>query len=224
VTARRAPDGSPVDLYARLARPEVADLVHARAPRARSVLDLGSGPGHVARRWLPGAELVLVDQSSDMLALGDWGERIVADAQTLDLGRTFDVVLLLGCLVSIDALDPAALLATAARHVAPDGVVVVERFSPAYLEAPFDVTSVSSDHIEQGVHVLDSATDAEGRPVTDLAVSYAFPDGFTAWHRTRLRCYDDARLARDLEPLGLRLDAALDDAGCLLALVPEERA
>ncbi len=105
-----------------------ADLVCSWAPGR--VLDAGCGMGRVAveldRR---GIEVVGVDLDEDLLARARaraphlrW---VRADLAALDLGRTFDVVLLAGNVLPFVAPDrrPAAV-AGCARHLAPGGRLV----------------------------------------------------------------------------------------------------
>jgi 2-polyprenyl-3-methyl-5-hydroxy-6-metoxy-1,4-benzoquinol methylase len=105
-----------------------AAFVMRRSPR--SVLDAGCGTGRVAielaRR---GVDVVGVDVDVSMLATAraagpgiEWQEH---DLATLDLGRTFDVVVLAGNvpLFTAPGTQPA-LVASCARHVAPFGVMV----------------------------------------------------------------------------------------------------
>ena len=105
-----------------------ADLVVSLAPA--TVLDAGCGTGRVAielaRR---GVDVVGVDVDASMLATARrlapeiaWVER---DLAALDLGRTFDVVVMAGNVVLFTA--PGAqgdVVAGAARHVAPGGALV----------------------------------------------------------------------------------------------------
>ncbi|MFN8041141.1 MAG: class I SAM-dependent methyltransferase [Acidimicrobiales bacterium] len=105
-----------------------ADLVSSYAPG--SVLDAGCGTGRVgielARR---GVEVVGADLDPSMLATArrlapeiSW---IEADLAALDLGRTFDVVVMAGNVVLFTpAGTQAAVVAGCARHVAPGGVLI----------------------------------------------------------------------------------------------------
>lgn len=105
-----------------------ADFVGSLTPA--SVLDAGCGSGRVAVELaLRGVEVVGVDADASMLdaarrrAPGIAWHR--ADLADLDLGRTFDVVLMAG---NVPLFTPpgtqAALVAGVAKHVAPDGVLV----------------------------------------------------------------------------------------------------
>ncbi len=105
-----------------------ADFVVSLSPG--SVLDAGCGTGRVAielaRR---GFEVVGVDRDASMLATartrGPAITWVQADVTALDLGRTFDVVVMAGNVPLFTApRTHAALVAGAARHVAPGGALV----------------------------------------------------------------------------------------------------
>jgi SAM-dependent methyltransferase len=108
---------------------EVA-FVLALDPAPRSVLDAGCGTGRVAielaRR---GVDVVGVDVDPSMLATArqaapgiDWHEH---DLTTLDLGRTFDAVVMAGnVLLFTPPGTHAAVVKGCARHVAPGGALV----------------------------------------------------------------------------------------------------
>ena len=135
-------------LEARLAASDVphgeADLVTSFHPA--SVLDAGCGTGRVGRELARrGIEVVGVDADRGMIAtarsLDDTSGRshddrpdavrattatwLVADLSTLDLGRTFDLVVLAGNVVLFTPPgSEAALVAGCARHVTPGGVML----------------------------------------------------------------------------------------------------
>jgi SAM-dependent methyltransferase len=105
-----------------------ATFVMTLAPR--SVLDAGCGTGRVGIELaLRGVDVVGVDADASMLATArarapelEWFEH---DLATLDLRRTFDVVVMAG---NVPLFTPegteAALVAGCARHVAPGGALV----------------------------------------------------------------------------------------------------
>ena len=105
-----------------------ATFVRAYGPA--TVLDAGCGTGRVAIELARhGIEVVGVDVDASMLATArrlapevDWIEQ---DLTRLDLGRTFDVVVMAG---NVPLFTPsgthAALVAGVARHVAPAGWLV----------------------------------------------------------------------------------------------------
>lgn len=129
-------DGCAVDLYALLGVAGEPELVHRVAGPGASILELGAGAGRVTHPLLElGHEVVAVDSSADMLARIRGAGTVRADIETLDLGRRFDVVLLASNL--LNAPEPAtraALLASARRHVADGGLVLVEWRPPGWFD------------------------------------------------------------------------------------------
>jgi SAM-dependent methyltransferase len=120
-----------------------AGFVERYAPN--SVLDAGCGTGRVAieldRR---GIEVVGVDHAPSMLTtarrLAPHLPWIGSDLTVLDLGRTFDVVLMAG---NVPLFTPAgttgALLTGCARHVGAEGVLVAGfQLSPRYPVERYD--------------------------------------------------------------------------------------
>ena len=105
-----------------------ADFVHGLGPR--SVLDAGCGTGRVAvelaRR---GVDVVGVDLDPSMLAVArdkagglTWRE---GDLATVDVGRSFDVVVMAGnVMIYLAAGTEAAVVANLARHLRPGGALV----------------------------------------------------------------------------------------------------
>ena len=96
----------------------------------RSVLDAGCGSGRVAielaRR---GIDVVGVDVDASMLATAQRRAPDVAwiesDLATLDLGRTFDVVVMAGnVMVFVAPGAHAEVVAGVAHHISPDGALV----------------------------------------------------------------------------------------------------
>ncbi len=109
------------------------------AAAAATVLELGCGTGRVAAPLAQsGLEVVGVDVSPAMLEIAR--ERagalpltlVQGDMRTLELGRRFDLVLVpLGGLQHMrTATDVAAALQTVARHLADDGLAVVDVEAP----------------------------------------------------------------------------------------------
>ncbi len=105
-----------------------ADFVTALGPS--SVLDAGCGTGRVALELARrGIEVVGVDLDRSMLAtarkLGPGIEFIESDLAELDLGRTFDVVLMAGNVLLFTVPSTERLVvAGCARHVAAGGALV----------------------------------------------------------------------------------------------------
>lgn len=119
----------------------IEEALLARLPQGRlgRVLDIGCGTGRMMSLLGPRAESMLgIDLSRSMLALAR--SRIAAEglaactvrqadmARIPSADRSFDLVLL--CMVLHYADDPAAVLAEAARVVAPGGQVAVIDLAP----------------------------------------------------------------------------------------------
>lgn len=105
-----------------------ADLVESLGPT--SVLDAGCGTGRVAIELASrGVEVVGVDIDPSMIEVARskrpdlaW---VVADLADVDLGRSFDVVVLAGnVMIFLAPRTEARVLANAARHVEPGGALV----------------------------------------------------------------------------------------------------
>ena len=105
-----------------------ADFVTRFSPR--SVLDAGCGTGRVARELARrGADVVGVDLDPAMLATArrrspelEW---LCADLATVELGRTFDVVLLAGnVMIFLTPGSEGAVLTNLARHLSPGGRLI----------------------------------------------------------------------------------------------------
>ena len=109
------------------------------AENAKSVLDLGCGTGELTARLGQGREVVGVDPAAAMLEVArqrPGGERVTwveADARGLRLDRRFDLVLLTGHAfqVFLGDHDQRAVLATIARHLAPNGRFIFDSRNPA---------------------------------------------------------------------------------------------
>lgn len=127
----------------------VHELVQARRPGARTLLDVGCGTGahleHLARHY----EVEGLDLDPEMLAVAR--ERLPgvplhqADMAAFELGRTFDAVVCLFSSIAyvrtVDRLERA--VASMAGHLEPGGVLVLEpwvrpeQWDPARLHAVF---------------------------------------------------------------------------------------
>jgi len=129
-----APDGSPVEVFARLPAEPAAGYVLGAVPAGASVLELGCGAGRLTRALTAaGHPVVAVDESPEMLAHVEApAQRVLGDAAEIRLPTRFGAVVLASYLVN-HADRGAAFLATAARHVAPEGVVVVQRYDPNWV-------------------------------------------------------------------------------------------
>lgn len=164
---------SPVEEYAAEAAFIATLLRDGRTP-TRTVLELGSGGGHLAHHLTDEFELTLTDLSPDMLAvsrtLNPQCRHERGDMRRLRLGERFDAVLVhdaIGYMTTED--DLRAVFETASTHLRPGGRLIV---------APDD----TAESFEPGTDV--SGSDApDGRAARLFEWSWD-PDASDTWIRT----------------------------------------
>jgi ubiquinone/menaquinone biosynthesis C-methylase UbiE len=202
-----APDGSPVEAFAVLPPGPAPDLLDAALPPSATVLDLGGGAGRIAHALTArGHRVTVVDQCQAMLDHVDPAlERHLADIEELDLGRTFDAVVLASFLVNTPhEHQRAEFLATCRRHVGDGGTVYLQRLDPELVPLAVDAESEA-----EGVTSAMADVEHDG---DRFAATMSFRKDDGAWqHRYEGVVLDDDALARDLEPHGLRITRFLDD-------------
>jgi len=116
----------------------------AKRTGAKTLLDLGCGTGTVTRgiAATAGCRAVGVDPAAPMLAVARRNttsepvEWIEADARKVRLGRQFDLIIMTGHAFQafVTKKDQAALLATIAAHLAPEGHFAFDTRNPAARE------------------------------------------------------------------------------------------
>jgi SAM-dependent methyltransferase len=161
-----------------------ADFVATLEPA--TVLDAGCGTGRVAielaRR---GVEAVGADNDASMIATarraGPDVKWVHEDVASLDLGRTFDVVVMAG---NVPLFTPpgttGALIAGCARHLGPRGRLV----AGFQLDRGYDLTRYDAEAAAVGLTLVARFATWDREPFTggDYAVSvhaWAAPDGHT---------------------------------------------
>jgi len=208
-----APDGSPVALYARLPPLGEPELIHAAVPAQAEILELGAGAGRVTHALLRhGHPVVAVDNSAEMLALIDGAETVLADIESLDLGRRFLVVVLASNFINHpDQTERRALLACCARHVRPDGQVLLQGF-------PRDWTPRTdwSEHGDVRLRLRSFTLDGD---LVSGEMEYVV-DGRQLLHDFESRMLSAEQLDQDLAAVGLRRGRELDDGGSWIEAVP----
>jgi SAM-dependent methyltransferase len=132
---RHTSDGSPVALYLRLSGEREAALIDAQLRSGSSILGLGCGAGRLTHEFVrSGHRVTAVDNSPDMLTHVRGAETVCADIADLDLGRSFDAVVLWSHLINhVDNTVRNALVAACRRHVSDDGVVLIWRHEPGWV-------------------------------------------------------------------------------------------
>jgi SAM-dependent methyltransferase len=129
-----------------------ADLVRRRG--AKSVLDVGSGPGTKTRDLIAplGVDVVLVDQPSTR-AIAERtlpGARFVeADLSEidLDLGRRFDLVICSDVVEHL--LDPDPCVGFVRAHLTPDGLALFSTPDRDHLRGPDNLESPHPEHVRE---------------------------------------------------------------------------
>jgi SAM-dependent methyltransferase len=144
--ARWWPLFSPPDHYVEEAADLLPTLQQAPATRPSTVLELGCGGGSLAFHLKQHFSLVLTDVSPAMLdvsrAINPECEHVAGDMRTIDLGRTFDLVLIHDAIAYMtDEASLRAAFRTAYRHCRPGGAVVI---------LPDNVTETFAPYTEHG--------------------------------------------------------------------------
>lgn len=171
------------------------------------MLELGAGAGRITHCLLSrGLSVVAVDESAEMLARIHGAEKVVDTIEGLDLHRRFDVVLLASNLVNVPDDEAAvALLATCARHVTLDGVVLIERHPEEWFDGVGE-RDVERDGIVYGLHDIVRETS------DSMTATATYTIGDRRWtHTFTTRCVTDELLLDLLARAGLKHDRYLDD-------------
>ena len=123
--------GAPVDLYRLLEAAGEPELIDREIPGNAEILELGCGSGRITHPLVAlGRRVVAVDFNPEMLDLIEGAETVLSRIEDLDLGRTFGGVLLMSTLINAPEDARLALLRSVRRHLAPNGVALIERYDP----------------------------------------------------------------------------------------------
>lgn len=194
------------------------------AGSARSVLDLGCGTGQLAACLAEGREVVGVDPAAAMLDVarqrpgGDKATWVQAAAQSVRLGRTFDLVVLTGHAfqVFLTEEDQRAVLATIAAHLTPAGRFVFDNRNPAaeaWREWGPEESRRSREHPRLGT--VDCWNEAVHDPATGIVTyetHYRVAEGGALFSAaSQIRFTDKEVLAAIVAEAGLEVDAWLGD-------------
>lgn len=200
------PDGSPIAVYLALPVEPAFTPVLERIGSGQRVLDLGCGVGRLANVLVDhGCDVVGVDESAEMLGHVDRRVRTVeARIEDLDLGVTFDAVVLASHFVNVADLEQRdSLLRTCARHVAPEGRAFLERYDPQWAR------EVGGSEGQAGpVQVEMTVLERDGDEFAAI-VAYEL-DGRCWEQRFRARAVDDDELERVLASVDLEIDEVVE--------------
>ncbi|GII85448.1 methyltransferase [Sphaerisporangium siamense] len=210
------PDGCAVDFYATLKPRGEPELIHAAIPEGASILELGAGVGRITHSLVAlGHEAVAVDESAEMLAHIKGAETVRSPIQSLSLGRTFDVVLLMSFVVETADDDLRRdFLRACARHVAAGGCVILQRQPPEWYDTIEPFERVASE----GHRVRVAGLERPGPGLLLLTLEYTLGD--RQWTHTYLsKRLDDDYLEAQLNEAGLTISGFLaDDRGWVRAV------
>ncbi|MFI6407094.1 class I SAM-dependent methyltransferase [Streptomyces sp. NPDC050548] len=210
------PDGCAVELYSRLTVGEEPDIISAAVPAGARILELGSGVGRVTHPLLErGFTVTAVDESAEMLERVRGARTICSPIENLDLGETFDVVMLASFLVHAgDAEVRRGLLRTCVRHVAAGGCVLIQREGEDYH------SNVPRERVDpSGFTVRLVSAEPVGDGVDSVRAEYVFPDAI--WTQTFLsRPLTKDQFEEALAEAGLKVDSYLTPDRMWVRAVP----
>jgi SAM-dependent methyltransferase len=201
------PDGCAVELYTRLPVGPEPDIIASAVPAGARLLELGCGVGRMTHPLVErGFRVTAVDESPEMLEHVRGARTVLSPIEDLDLGETFDAVLLASFLVHTgDEEVRRGLLRTCLRHVAEDGCVLIQREGEDYH------TNVPRERVDPGgltVRIVSSEPVGEG--VRSVRAEYEFPDA--TWTQTfRARPLTKEQFEEALGEAGLRVAGYLTE-------------
>lgn len=190
-------DGVHELIYERLGKPaRTANGEHDIATE-RSLLELGSGGGHMLLHLQQWYDVTGSDLSESMLELSSTLNPLVthyqADMRTLRLEQLFDVVLIhdaLGYMVTSDDLTQA--IATAAVHLKPGGVLLLlpDEIAETFSDQQSASDSMTTDDGKE-ITLVSHAAYSDGASETDDVSSYALTMLFLIRQGGKLRIEED---------------------------------
>jgi SAM-dependent methyltransferase len=199
------PDGSAVELYSQLPIGEEPDIIAAAVPAGAHILELGSGVGRMTHPLLErGFTVTAVDESPEMLKRVRGARTVCSPIEALDLGETFEVVMLASFLVHAGDVEVRrGLLRACARHVADDGCVLIQREGADYH------ASVPRERVDpRGFTIRILSSQPVGDGVHSVRAEYEFPDA--TWTQTFLaRPLSAEQFEEALAEAGLGVDRYL---------------
>jgi SAM-dependent methyltransferase len=203
------PDGCAVELYSRLPVGNEPDIVARVVSPGAHILELGCGVGRVTHPLLErGFTVTAVDESQEMLDHIRGARTIRSPIEDLDLGETFDVVMLASFLVHAGDIDVRrALLRTCVRHLARGGCVLIQR------EGADWHTNLPRERVDpSGFTVRIMSAEPTGDGANSIRAEYEFPDAL--WTQTFVsRPLTKEQFEEALAEVGLKVDTYLTEDG-----------
>ncbi|WP_237536958.1 class I SAM-dependent methyltransferase [Streptomyces sp. SID5785] len=210
------PDGCAVELYGRLPVEDEPDVIAGAVPAGGTLLELGCGVGRVTHPLAErGFRVTAVDESPQMLERVRGARTVRSTIEGLDLGETFDGVVLASILVHTgDPVVRRGMLDTCRRHVADGGCVLIQREREgAHENLPRELVH------EGGFTIRKLSSEPVGDGVRAVTVEYVFPDA--VWTQTyRCRPLTGPEFDRELAAAGLAVDRLLTPDGSWVRAAP----
>jgi SAM-dependent methyltransferase len=198
-----------VELYSRLPVRDEPDIIAAAVPPGARILELGSGVGRMTHPLLErGFTVTAVDESAEMLERVRGARTICSPIENLDLGETFDAVMLASFLVHAGDVEVRqGMLRTCARHLAEGGCVLIQREGEDYH------TDLPRERVDpSGFTVRMLSSEPVGDGVNSVRAEYVFPDA--VWTQTfRARPLTKEEFEEALAEAGLEVDEYLTPDG-----------
>ena len=212
----RTLDGCSVEFWKQLKPGTEPETIASVVPAGGTILELGAGVGRITHPLLAlGYRVTAVDNSAEMLLEIHGAETVLSDIEDLNLDRRFDAVLLCSCLIHAPGFAARrALLATCRRHLAPDGVVLIQRHRESF---PGDRQAGQSFEAN-GIRDHIDAIRREG-PLVHMTLRHGTVIG-TWTHSFTFEPLDRAKLDEALAAADLHLDRFLDAAETWIVAVP----
>ncbi|HEY7624991.1 MAG TPA: class I SAM-dependent methyltransferase [Candidatus Limnocylindria bacterium] len=207
--------GAPVELYRLHVAGDEPDLIEREIPDDAEILELGCGSGRITHPLIArGRRVVAVDFNPEMLELIDGAETVLARIEDLDLDRTFGAVLLMSNLINHPHPNQRQLLLSAVRrHLAANGVALIERYDP---DAGVDARPVQREAYGLTIRVSDIRR--EGRRLYETIEYDAGTRGRWTVSLDGAYLLSDDEILADLAVSGLRLLRWIDDRRRWLAV------
>ena len=193
------PDGCAVDFYALLPPMGEPEIIAAAVAPGASILELGCGTGRLLEPLAGMGHPVLgVDESAAMLDRIPGLPTVLSSIETLDLGRTFDVVLLASNMINTVPAQRRAFLASCGRHVAPDGLVI-------FCQQPPDWFATLRSGDQRDVEGIGYTVRSVAQDGASVRVSVEYQVGDRRWtHAFAMHRISPEERDADLASAGLR--------------------
>jgi SAM-dependent methyltransferase len=210
-------DGCAVDFYSLLPSFGEAEIVHAAVPEGGSILELGCGTGRILRPLAGlGHPATGVDDSPAMLARAEGLPTVCSAIEDVNLGRTFDAVLLASTMINTEPGQRRRFLAACRRHLGPGGVAVFQQNAPSWFTAAGQAPPVRDD--PSGIRRIVRSVRREP-PRLFIEVEYQVAD--QVWtHSWCAHEIGERELAENLASAGLRFGRWLTGDHAWFTAVP----